>query len=337
MARSASVKDVAAAAGVSLGTVSNVLNRPERVSAATRDRVQRAMTELGFVRNEAARHLRSGTSRTLAYVLLDATNPYFLDLAQGMDAVAAEAGLSVVLTDSAERAEREAAHLDLFLQQRVQGLLVTPVDVDAPVLDSVRDRGVPVVLVNRSRGDGSFCSVGVDDVLGGRLAVEHLLAEGHERVAFVGGPATLVHVSDRLVGARAAWADAGRPPDDLLVVATDELSVDAGRTAGERIAAIPASRRPTAAFCGNDLTALGVLQQAVGTGVRVPEHLAIVGYDDIRFAAAAAVPLTSVRQPRTELGREAARLALEESADPDHEHQQVLFTPELVVRGSTRA
>ncbi|GAA5146871.1 LacI family DNA-binding transcriptional regulator [Nocardioides marinquilinus] len=334
-ARPASVKDVAAAAGVSLGTVSNVLNRPDRVTAATRERVEQAMARLGFVRNESARQLRVGRSETLGYVLLDARNPFFIDVATGIEEAAGEAGLSLVLTNSGQRAEREAAHLDLFEKQRVQGLLVTPVDPDAPVLDRVRDRGTPVVLVDRTRASRDFCSVAVDDVLGGRLAVQHLVDRGHRRVAFVGGPLTIGRVRDRLRGARAVWADAGLPDDDLLVLPTSSLDVDAGRDAGERLAAVPAARRPTAAFCANDLIGLGLLQQAVGSGVRVPAQLAIVGYDDIEFASAAAVPLSSVRQPRAELGRAAARLVLAEAADPDHAHEQVLFTPELAARAST--
>ncbi|QCW49642.1 LacI family transcriptional regulator [Nocardioides dongxiaopingii] len=336
-ARSASVKDVAATAGVSLGTVSNVLNRPDRVSAPTRARVEQAMAALGFVRNESARQLRAGTSRTLAYVVLDAGNPFFTDVAQGMETAAEEEGLSLVLCNSSQRADREAAHLDLFQQQRVQALLVTPVDPDSPTLDAVRDRGTPVVIVDRTRDDATFCSVAVDDVLGGRLALEHLIDRGHTRVAFVGGPTGLGQVRDRLEGARAAWADAGLPDDGLLAVITPTLDVEAGRQAGERLAGLPASRRPTAAFCANDMTALGLLQHAIGSGVRVPENLAIVGYDDIQFAAAAAVPLTSVRQPRTELGRAAAGLAIAEATDPDHQHRQVVFTPELVARESSRA
>jgi LacI family transcriptional regulator len=114
------------------------------------------------------------------------------------------------------------------------------------------------------------------------------------------------------------------------------LTVAEGRGAGQRLAGLPAARRPTAAFCANDLLALGLLQQCVSLGLRVPEDLAIVGYDDIEFAAAAAVPLTSVRQPRQLLGRTAAKLLLDESSNPDHEHQRVTFTPELVVRTSTR-
>lgn len=333
--RAASVKDVAAAAGVSLGTVSNVLNRPDRVSGATRERVERAMADLGFVRNESARQLRAGTSRTLAYVMLDAGNPFFTDVAQGIESAAESAGLSLVLCNSGQQAAREAAYLDLFQQQRVQGLLVTPVDPESPALGAVRDRGTPLVIVDRTRDDASFCSVAVDDVLGGRLAVEHLLDRGHTRVAFVGGPLGIGQVRDRLEGARRAWEDAGLPPDDLVEVVTDSLDVDAGRGAGQRLAGLPSTRRPTAAFCANDMTALGLLQQAIGSGTRVPEELAIVGYDDIQFAAAAAVPLTSVRQPRAELGRAAAALLLDEATGTDHHHQQVVFTPVLVARRST--
>jgi len=335
--RSSSVKDVAALAGVSLGTVSNVLNRPERVSAATRDRVERAMADLGFVRNEQARQLRAGTSRTLAYVMLDAGNPFFTDVAQGIEIAAEAVELSVVLCNSNQRVEREAAHLDLLQQQRVQGILVTPVDADSTLLDDIRRRGTPVVIVDRTRTDRSFCSVSVDDLLGGRLAIEHLVDRGHRRVAFVGGPFSLGQVRERLQGARDAWASAGLPADDLAVIETESLDVASGREAGARLSGLPAARRPTGAFCANDLTALGLLQHAISSGARVPEDLAIVGYDDIEFAAAAAVPLTSVRQPRRELGRSAAELVLDESSNPDHEHRQVLFTPELIARESTRA
>ena len=334
--RSASVKDVASAAGVSLGTVSNVLNRPDRVSPATRARVQQAMSELGFVRNESARQLRAGTSRTLAYVMLDAGNPFFTDVAQGIEAAAEDADLTVVLCNSANRGDRERAHLALLEQQRVQGVLVTPVDPDSPDLDALARRGTPLVIVDRRRADESFCSVAVDDVLGGRLAVEHLVDRGHSRVAVVGGPESLGQVRDRLRGAREAWSEAGLPAESLLHLPTAALDVASGREAGERLAGLSETRRPSAAFCLNDLVALGLLQQAIGSGTRVPEKLAIVGYDDIDFAAAAAVPLTSVRQPRQELGRRAAALVLEEATHPGHTHQQVLFTPELVARQSTR-
>jgi LacI family transcriptional regulator len=334
--RSSSVKDVAAAAGVSLGTVSNVLNRPERVSSRTRARVEEAMADLGFVRNESARQLRAGGSRVVAYVMLDAGNPFFTDVARGVEDAAAQSDLSVFICNSDQHAERERSYLTRLEQQRVMGVLITPLDPDDPTLIALAGRGTPVVLLDRTRSGSTHCSVAVDDVLGGRLAVDHLLDLGHDRIAFVGGPQRIGQVRDRREGAGLALECAGRSPDDLLVVETAALTVSEGNEAGARIAGTASKGRATAAFCANDLLALGLLQHCVSLGIRVPEDLAIVGYDDIIFAAAAAVPLTSVRQPRQQLGRTAAQLLLDEAGNPQHEHQQVLFTPELVVRASTR-
>lgn len=331
-----SMKDVAAHAGVSLGTVSNVINRPDRVSGATKARVLASIAALGFVRNESARHLRSGRSRTLAYVALDAANPFFTDVARGVQEAADAAGLAVYLCDSGGDPRRQAAYLDLLEEQRVEGVLITPVDAADPRIAVLPRRGTPVVLVDRA-GTAELCSVTVDDVLGGDLAVTHLLETGHERIAYVGGPRSLGQVADRLAGARQAMERAGRDPGSLVVLDGEALVVAGGRRAGERLAGLPAARRPTAAFCANDLLALGLLQQMVQLGLRVPDDLAIVGYDDIEFAQAAAVPLTSVSQPRHLLGRTAAELLLGEAAgEPGHEHRQVVFEPELVVRASTR-
>jgi LacI family transcriptional regulator len=334
--RSASVKDVAELAKVSLGTVSNVLNHPGRVSPQTRTRVEAAMAELGFVRNESARQLRAGRSSTIAYIMLDAANPFFTDVAQGMEQAAEAADLSLFSCNSGNRADRESAYLSRLEQQRVQGILITPVDPDAPALDELPQRGTPVVIVDRTRSLNTHCSVAVDDVLGGALATTHLLELGHERIAYIGGPDTLGQVRDRRRGAREALAEAGQDPGNLVDIATTALTVAEGRSAGERLAGLPSARRPTAAFCANDLLALGLLQHCVGAGVNVPGDLAIVGYDDIEFAGAAAVPLTSVRQPRAQLGRTATELLLQEASDAHHQHQQVIFTPELVVRASTR-
>ena len=172
----------------------------------------------------------------------------------------------------------------------------------------------------------------MDDVLGGRLAADHLLERGHRRIAFVGGNAGLPQIQQRLAGVREVVAD-----DDgaLTVLSPRTLTVAGGREAGEQIIGMPAARRPTAAICANDLLALGLLQEMVRHGVRVPDELAIVGYDDIDFAAAAAVPLSSVRKPRQELGRRAVQLLLDEARNPDHRHEQLLFEPQLVVRESS--
>ena len=337
MAGSASVKDVAKRAGVSLGTVSNVLNRPERVGQATKDKVLRAIEELGFVRNEAARQLRAGRSRTIGLLVLDVGNPFFTDIAAGVEEMAASAGLSVLLCNSAERQDREDHYLSVLEEQRALGILISPVSGSTPHLGEIRERGMPAVLVDH-RAPRRQCSVSVDDVVGGEIAVAHLIESGYERVAFVGGPTNLNQVADRLAGARKAWQAAGRDDRKLTVLETTALNVASGRQMGERIAAMPARRRPNAVFCANDLLALGVLQEMTRQGLVVPGDIAIVGYDDIDFAAAAAVPLTSVRQPRAQLGRAATELLIEEISAPEtHRHRQVVFEPELVVRASTRA
>jgi len=332
--RPASMKEVAALAGVSLGTVSNVLNRPDRVSSATRTRVEEAMAQLHFVRNESARQLRAGQSRMIVYVMLDGGNPFFTDVARGIADATDENGSGLFLCDSGNHAERERAYLSRLEQQRVQGILITPVDPDAPALRETARRGTPLVIVDRAGPAGVHCSVAVDDVLGGELAVRHLLETGHRRVAFIGGPAGLGQVADRREGACRALRRAGLGAGHLVDLPTAALTVEEGRTAGARLARLPAPARPTAAFCANDLLALGVLQTCVSRRLDVPGDLAIVGYDDIDFAAAAAVPLTSVRQPRRRLGRAAAELLLRET-EPEHEHRHVLFTPELVIRSST--
>lgn len=335
MSESVSVVDVAARAGVSLGTVSNVLNRPDRVAPATRDKVMQAIRDLGFVRNEAARQLRAGRSRTIGLVVLDVANPFFTDLAKGVETTAGKSGMSVILCNSNDDQEREQHYLSLLQEQRAFGILITPVGKVPKTIETLRDRGTPVVLVDRG-SNRRQCSVSVNDRYGGELAVAHLISLGHRRIGFVGGPMSINQVSERLAGARAAVQAAGLPDDALLVIETPRLDVASGRATGDQIAALPADRRPTAVFCANDLLALGLLQDTTRRQLSVPGDLAIVGYDDIDFAAAAAVPLTSVRQPRVQLGRAAMELLLEEATSADgHQHRQIVFEPELVVRESS--
>jgi len=334
-----SIREVARHAGVSLGTVSNVLNRPDQVAAGTRERVLASIRELGFVRNESARTLRAGRSRNVGLVVLDVANPFFTDVARGAEDVAAENDTVVTLCNSAENADRESRHLDHLEQQRVQGVLITPVEGPTPHLDRLVERGIPVVLVDRGAGARNRCSVAVDDELGGQLAVGHLVEQGHRRIGFVGGPLSIKQVADRYAGAQTAaelfGAETTGTPA-VTLVATDSLTLQAGRVAGERVASMPDDQRPTAVFCANDLLALGMLQEVVRRGLRVPDDLALVGYDDIDYAAAAVVPLSSVRQPRDQLGRAAAQMLFEEIRDgQEHRHRQVVFEPELVVRDSS--
>lgn len=329
-----SLKDVAIRAGVSSGTVSNVLNRPDRVKPATVERVNRAIQELGYVPNAAARQLRAGQSRSLALIVLDVGNPFFTDLAKGAERRAADAGLTVLLANSDESAEREDRYLDLFETQRVAGVLISPVSDDLPRLHRLRARGIPVVLVDRGAEDSDFPSVSVDDVAGGRIAAEHLLETGRSKIAFVGGPLRIRQVADRYRGACDAVEAAGR--GSVEYIETSALTLDAGRVAGARVALGAKNGRFDAAFAANDLVALGVQQALLGAAdpVAIPGDIALVGYDDISFAAAAVVPVTSVRQPRELIGSTAVELLLADDGGKLGS-QQVIFQPELIVRAST--
>lgn len=331
-----SVRDVAAAASVSVGTVSNVLNRPEKVAPDTVARVMAAIDELGFVRNDAARQLRAGRSRSIGLVVLDVRNPFFTDVARGAEDRAAEDGMTILLGNSDENAERERSYLDLFEEQRVHGVLISPLGDDETRLQRLRGRDTPVVLVDRVSEDRSISSVSVDDVVGGELAVRHLIETGRRRIAFVGGPVSIRQVADRLAGARRAVE--AEPDATLEVLATASLTVLDGRAAGEALRERPAGERPDAVFAANDLLAMGVLQAFNMLGsVQVPDDIALIGYDDIDFASAAVVPLSSIRQPASLIGYTAVDLLLKEAAsNGDFTPEQVVFQPELVVRASTR-
>ncbi|PZQ90867.1 MAG: LacI family transcriptional regulator [Leifsonia xyli] len=328
------MRDVAERADVSVGTVSNVLNRPDRVSEAIVTRVQDAIRALGYVRNDAARQLRAGRSSAVGLVVLDARNPFFTDIARGAEEEATEHGVAVLLGDSDEKPEREAAYLDLFEEQRVRGVLVSPLGEIGERLERLRSLGTPVVLVDRMADGAALSSVSVDDLAGGRTAVTHLLGLGRRRIAFAAGPLSLRQVADRLAGAREAVAAV--PGASLETLEGAALSVLEGRRMGEQLVARPAAARPDAIFAANDLLAVGLLQALVMRGeVRVPEDVAIVGFDDIDFASATVVPLSSIRQPSRLIGQTALRILLEEADDPELAPRQVVFQPELVIRDSS--
>jgi LacI family transcriptional regulator len=313
-----------------------VLNRPDKVAPGTVERVQSAIATLGFVRNDSARQLRAGRSSTVGLIVLDGGNPFFTDVARGAEDAAMDNGLAVLIGNSDESTDRERTYVDLFEERRVAGLLISPAGDDLSRLARLRDQGTAVVLVDRRADDEHFASVSVDDIAGGRIAVEHLAAIGRTHIAFVGGPFGIRQVADRHAGALAAAQAAGIR---LEALPTTSLSVLEGRRIGEAIQARPAAERPDAVFAANDLLAVGLEQAFIMRGtIAVPEQIAIVGYDDIAFAESAVVPLTSVRQPAQDLGRRAIELLtkqVEQGQDIDLEH--VEFTPELVVRQSSVA
>ncbi len=335
MSRTASIKDVANHAGVAVGTVSNVLNYPDRVSERTKVRVLQAIDDLGFVRNDAARQLRAGQSRTIGLIVLDVGNPFFTAVVRAAEDAAALSGSAVLLGDSGHKAERESHYIDLFQEQRVQGLLISPVGDVTERLDQLRERGVPTVLVDRRADETRFSSVSVDDDAGGYLAARHLLDVGRRRLAFVGASLAIRQVADRLQGARRAVSEF--PDASLEVLEAEGQTVLAGRTVGNSLVERADGGLPDGIFCANDLLALGVMQSlTMMHTVRIPEDTALIGYDDIDFAVSAVVPLSSIRQPTEALGRTAIELLAEEnSSNGEHQHRAVVFTPELVVRQST--
>ncbi|MEV4581103.1 substrate-binding domain-containing protein [Nonomuraea jabiensis] len=329
-----SIKDVAAHAGVSPGTVSNVLNRPGKVAPATRERVEAAISELGFVRHGSASSLRAGHSRTIGLSVIDIGNPFFTEVAAGVEDVASELGYAVILGNSAGSQDKEDRNLRVLAEHRVRGVLITPSGEDPGRLDRLRERGISVVLVDHPAHRPDQCAVAVDDVAGGRAAVTHLLAKGARSVAYVTGPMTIRQCVERWEGAKAAMRAAGLDPGDLKVAETATMTARAGEKAA---ADLIESGLPEAVFCANDLLALGVLRALLRAGVRVPEDVALMGYDDIDFAAASTVSLSSMRQPTYQLGRIATELLLDECDNPEtHAHQHIMFQPELIARESTQ-
>jgi LacI family transcriptional regulator len=330
----ASIKDVAALAGVSIGTVSNALNYPERVSDKTLNKVQGAIAALGFVRNDAARQLRAGASKTIALIVLDASNPFFADVARGAEDAAQERGYTVIVGNTSGSSERERNYLDVFEEQRVHGILISPHGSVEDRLDTLKDFGIPAVLVDRVSDTKMFPSVSVDDEAGGEIAVTHLLDSGRRHIGFVGGALDVPQVRDRLLGAQRAIAKA--PDTRLSIFDTQHTTVLEGRRVGKTIAALAPADRPDALFAANDLVAVGLLQAiTTQSSLTVPDDIALIGYDDIDFAKSAIVPLTSIRQPSTLMGSTAVELLLDVASDPQTPIRQVVFQPELVVREST--
>ena len=332
--RRVTIRDVASLAQVSLGTVSNVLNNPSSVAPATRNRVLEAINSTGFVRSTAAHQLRVGKSGTIGVVLLDIANPFFAEMTRGAEHVFRERDYVLMLCSSDESAEREQRYFRVLEEHRVDGLLISPVERDLEGTAELVAHGIPAVLLDRDGSSRGLCSATVDDVRGAELAADHLFELGHVTIAFVNGPATIRQCSDRREGARRSARRARRRGKATLrEVPVGALTIEQGEAAVSALFAL--DPRPTAVMCANDLLALGVLRGLAAAGVAVPDEMAVVGYDDVAFASMLSPSLTSVRQPKYELGAVAAELLLEEVGGLPHEHRAIRFEPELVVRASS--
>ncbi|HWS58128.1 MAG TPA: LacI family DNA-binding transcriptional regulator [Actinotalea sp.] len=333
--RRASITDVATRAGVAVGTVSNVLNRPEIVAPATRERVQAAIDELSFVPSGAARQLRAGTITTVGAILLDIRNPFFTDVARGIEDRLAVDDHTLMLASSDDDPAREAKYLRLFEEHGVVGMLVVPTTQDLEHLRQLQRRGVRVVLLDAPSSVAEISSVSVDDQAGGALAAGHLLERGHRRITFLNGPHAIRQCADRRAGVDRAVRAAGLDPAEVVrEVTLASLDATGGDAAMRALVAEAGGTPPEAVFCVNDLVGVGVQRslRLLG-GTALLEQVAVVGYDDIEIASELAVPLTSVRQPTHEMGHRAADLLLGRDAEAPAEH--VVFRPELIVRASS--
>jgi LacI family transcriptional regulator len=325
---------VAEAAGVSVATVSNTINRPEIVAEATRERVLAAMRALEFVPNRAAATLRQGTNRLLGLVVPELVNPFYAAITEAIATAAGAEGYALALCVSRDEPAAELRHFEMLAEQRAAGAIVVPYRASAERLRQLRLVGTHLVLIDRVADAHDGCSVVVDDAAGGRLAVEHLLATAPgPGLTLVNGPAGIPQCADRRRGALAAL-DA-RDEDAPVEFEGPRMTVDEGVAIGLRIAASAAPRR---VFCTNDQLALGVIRGLREAGVDTPADARVVGYGDLALATGGEVGVTTVAQPMAAMGAAAVRAVLDEIRAPaTHRHASTVFEPALVVRDSAPA
>jgi len=334
-----SIKDIARAGGVSHSTVSRALSDSPLVSADTKVRLKRLAHEMGYSPDAQARSLVMGRTRTIGVVVTTITDPFIAEIVQAIESTARDNGYSVILSGSSAEPEREIAAVEMLQSKRVDGVIVTSSRVGALYQQYLDRLGVPVVLINshrEERGPYTF-SVTVDNRHGGYLATEHLLRLGHRRIAYVTGPANHSDDLGRLEGYCQALARDG------LLFEPGLVAPGTGRAeGGEQALPVLTGLRepPTAVFCYNDMTAVGLLRAARQAGLSVPQDLSIVGFDDIPFASYVCPPLTTIAQPKFEMGQQAVQMVLALIGHEDPEDGQVanvVVKGQLIVRESSAA
>ncbi|WP_205631526.1 LacI family DNA-binding transcriptional regulator [Leifsonia xyli] len=327
---------VAELAGVSVATVSNVLNHPEKVADSTRSKVEDAIEKLGFTLNQTARALRSGEARTIGLVVVDLTNSLFVDVARGAQTQAQANLFTLQLASANNSLEMQDAHLAFFDSARVSGVVLAPMQESDEQIARVRRHGRPVVVVNFDSRLTDSCRVLIDNERAGYIAAKHLIDLGRTRIAFVAARDDYQPVHDRRRGARRAVEEAGGAVE-LVELDTDDLDPPGGADAGRQLAAMPEDERPDAVLAVTDLLAMAIINELTSAGIRVPEDVAVMGCDHNSAAWGGAIPLTSVAMQGEEMGRAAVDLLLGELRDEQdgHVHRRVLLAPHLVVREST--
>ena len=304
-----SIKDIARAAGVSHSTVSRALSDSPLINTETKARIQDLARAMGYSPDATARSLVMRRTHAVGVVVTTIADPFSAEVVEGIERMASAHGYSVILAASNDEPEREIAAVEMLHSKRVDAIVVTSSRVGALHQERLGAAGVPVILLNNHSQQEvpNAYSVRVDDVHGGRLATGHLIGLGHRRIAHVAGPEGHTPSRERLEGYRRALEAAALSIDPALVIPGN------GRPEGGELALaalLALSERPSAVFCYNDMTAIGLLRSAKASGVRVPQDLAVVGFDNIPFAAYVTPPLTTIAQPMLELGQRAMDMAL---------------------------
>lgn len=332
--RVATIKRVADRAGVSIATVSRAFADPEAVSERLRLRVQEAARALGYRPSRAARALRVGTTQTVGVVIPDLQNPFFTEVVRGIDAVLRGAGYTLLLSNSDEDPARERENLEILRSEGVAGIVFVPINAGRDTYRQLLTPPLHVVAVDRSPANLRADLVTVDNVEGTRTGVAHLIALGHRDVALLGGPSRHSTAREREQGYRDAMRTAGLPVRPELVYRGDFR--EGGGYEGIRLL-MSLPRRPTAVFVANNLMTLGAFRALHEAGVRIPDEVAIVGFDDMPWATSLNPPLTAVSQPAEDIGSSAAELLLDRIARPDRPLRHLILETRLVVRASCGA
>jgi len=329
------IQDVAARAGVSAMTVSRVINNHARVSRVTRQRVEQAIKELGYVPNALARGLSQGRTRMIALIVSDISNPFFTLVARGAEDVAQRNGYTILLGNSDESADKERLYLHAMLSNRIDGLLITPAgNASRRTLDFVKQRGIPFVLIDRAI-EGVAADVVMGDSVGGaRMLTEHLIKLGHRRIALVNGSREVPTARDRLRGYEQALHTYGIELQPMLVVESN-YKREGGYQAARELLALPQEHQPTAILAANNFLGVGVIEALRAAQVDVPHDIAVVCFDDLELASALYPFLTVVAQPARPFGTLAMQFLLDrldgsETSPP----RKVVLPPELIVRRS---
>ncbi len=306
--RRVTLHDVAREAGVSVNTVSRALNGKPDVSPETRARVLEVAKRLGYRPNRLARGLRSNKTFTLGVIVTDIANPFFAELVKGVEEAARQNGYSILLEDTGEDSEKEATAIQTMLAERVDGLLITPVQSDSNTLEDVLKSKIPTVLMGRYFSDLKLPYVVTNDVRGAALATKHLIDLGHRNIAHVGGPLHISSAQDRLSGYRQALQAHGIPIRKEYVL-MGAVTLEDGYEVGKEL--LKLKPLPTAVFAYSDFVAIGLMQSLLDEGLRIPDDVSLVGYDNITFSAYTRVPLTTVEIPKRDLGREAVQMLVQ--------------------------